>query len=365
VGRLSGPRLARAEPRRRAAGSLRGLPGDAGRTNGRQLAEYAGDHRPCGAPRPLGRAGWDADAARDGLTRSVAGHPGGPGPVLAVDETGFLKRGDRSVGVQRRHSGTAGRVANCQVGVFLALAGRRGHAPLDRAPSLPRGWADDPPRRRAAGVPEGVAFATEPEPGRRVPQRAFAAGARAARVTADAVYGNDGKFRRPPEEPDQPYVLAVQAGQRVWVGPRQARADGPAAGRPAGAWRRASAGGGAQGPRPCDWAVAPPGLGRGGPGQLRLPVRRHREGHDERAYYPCRPPAGTPWRQLARVAGVRRSVEGCCEPAKGGCGLADNEVRSGAGWHRHVTPAVFALAVAAAGRARASRPAPRPGGAGA
>jgi SRSO17 transposase len=357
VGRRIGPRFARAEPRRRAAAYLRGLLGDAGRKNGWQLAEYAGDARPYGVQRLLGRAGWDADAVRDDLTAYVREHLGGPGAVLVVDETGFLKKGDRSAGVQRQYSGTAGRVENCQAGVFLALAGRRGRALLDRALYLPQEWADDRPRRRAAGVPEDVAFATKPELGRRMLGRAFAAGVRAAWVTADAVYGNDSKFRRFLEDRGQPYVLAVQAGQRVWVGLRQARVDELAAGLPAGEWRRASAGDGAKGPRLYDWAAVPLGLGRSGPWQLRLLVRRHREKHEERAYYLCRSPAGTPWRQLVRVAGVRWSVEECFELAKGDCGLADYEVRSWAGWHRHVTLSMFALAVVAAVRARASRPA--------
>jgi SRSO17 transposase len=365
VGRLIGPRFARAEPRRRAAAYLRALLGDAERKNGWQLAEYAGDARPYGVQRLLGRAGWDADAVRDDLGAYVREHLGDPGGVLVVDETGFLKKGDKSAGVQRQYSGTAGRVENCQVGVFLAFAGRRGRALLDRALYLPREWAGDRPRRRAAGVPDDVAFATKPELGRRMLERAFAAGVRAAWVTADAVYGNDSKFRRFLEDRGQPYVLAVQAGQRVWVGLRQTRVDDLAAGLPAGAWRRASAGDGAKGPRLYDWAVVPLGLGRGGPWQLRLLVRRHREKHEERAYYLCRSPAGTPWQQLVRVAGVRWSVEECFELAKGDCGLADYEVRNWVGWHRHVTLSMFALAVVAAVRARASRPAPRKRGAGA
>jgi SRSO17 transposase len=161
-----GQRLARlfprSEPRRRAVDYLRGLLSDAERKNSWQLAEQAGDATPYGVQHLLGRADWDADRVRDDLIAYAHAHLADPRGVLVVDETGFLKKGTKSVGVQRQYSGTAGRVENCQIGVFLAFAGRRGQALIDRELYLPREWADDADRRQAARVPEDVTFATKP-----------------------------------------------------------------------------------------------------------------------------------------------------------------------------------------------------------
>src|SRR4051794_26298171 len=145
-----GRHFARSEPRRRAAGYIRALLGGAERKNGWQLAEHLGDPTPDGVQHLLARAGWDADAVRDDLTRYVAGHLGDCDGVLVVDETGFLKKGTRACGVARQYSGTAGRIENCQVGVFLGYAAPGGRALLDRELYLPREWADDADRRREA-----------------------------------------------------------------------------------------------------------------------------------------------------------------------------------------------------------------------
>src|SRR5438270_12344156 len=160
AGRI-GRHFARSEPRRRAAGYLRGLLGQTERKNGWQLAEHLGDPNPDGVQHLLARADWDADAVRDDLARYVAEHLGHPDGVLVVDETGFLKKGTKSCGVARQYSGTAGRIENCQIGVFLGYATRRGRALLDRELYLPKEWAADAPRRREAGVPKAVRFATK------------------------------------------------------------------------------------------------------------------------------------------------------------------------------------------------------------
>src|SRR5437764_14187229 len=190
AGRIS-RHFARSEPRRRAAGYLRGLLSGTERKNGWQLAEHLGDPTPDGVQHLLARAGWDADAVRDDLTRYVAGHLGHPDGVLVVDETGFLKKGTKSCGVARQYSGTAGRVENCQVGVLLGDATARGRAVLDRSLYLPKEWADDPARRQAAGVPAAVRFATKLVLARRMIERAVAAGVPARWVTADAVHGSE------------------------------------------------------------------------------------------------------------------------------------------------------------------------------
>src|SRR3954463_6972936 len=190
------PRLGRVEPRRRLLAYLRGLLAPVGRKNGWQLAEAAGDRTPDGMQDFLSRMRWDADAVRDDLRAYVVEHLGDPGAVLVLDETGLVKKGTRSAGVQRQYSGTAGRVENCQVGVFLGYASRHGHALIDRALYLPEGWAGDPGRRAEAGVPATVTFATKPKLGLRTLERALDAGVPCSWVAGDSVYGADRALRR-------------------------------------------------------------------------------------------------------------------------------------------------------------------------
>ena len=175
AGRLA-PRFGRVEPRRRLLAYLRGLLAPLGRKNGWQLAEVAGDRTPDGVQDFLARAHWDAELVRDDLRAYVVEHLGDKQAVLVLDETGFLKKGDKSCGVQRQYSGTAGRIENCQVGVFLGYASRHGRVLLDRALYLPEDWAGDAERRREAGVPEAIAFATKPKLGRVMLEQALAAG---------------------------------------------------------------------------------------------------------------------------------------------------------------------------------------------
>ena len=175
--RIAG-RFARAEPRRRVLAYLRGLLGNVGRKNGWQLAEHAGEATPDGMQRLLSTADWDPDLVRDDLRGYVLEHLGDPAAVLVVDETGFPKKGTTSVGVQRQYSGTAGKVDNCQLGVFLAYAGPKGRAFIDRELYLPRAWTNDPARCRAARVPEQVEFRTKPQLARMLLERALDSGCR-------------------------------------------------------------------------------------------------------------------------------------------------------------------------------------------
>lgn len=355
------PLFARSEPRRHATAYLRALLGDAERKNSWQAAEYAGHDAPYAFQHLLGRADWDADAARDLLRGHVIRGLADDRGVLVIDETGFLKKGDKSAGVQRQYCGTAGRIENCQVGVFLAYAGRKGRALIDRELYLPRGWADDPDRREQAGVPEEVTFATKPALGQRMLERAYEAGVRARWVTADEAYGNDGKFRRFLERNRQPYVVAVQSNQRLFTDEGQMTAAAIAGGLPARAWRRGSAGRGAKGPRLYDWAWRPFGPVDERGWQLWLLVRRRRHDPHERAYYLCRGPAGTSRAELIRVAGARWPIEECFERGKGECGLDHYEVRSWVGWYRHVTLSMLALAVLSVVRWRAESAAAKGG----
>src|SRR5262245_15232709 len=245
------PRFRRPEVRARARRYLAGLLGRAERKNGWQLAEEAGERHPRGMQRLLDAAQWDAEAVRDDLRAYVVEHLGDPRAVLAVDETGFLKKGTKSVGVQRQYSGTAGRRENSQVAVFLCYAAPRGRAFLDRALYLPKSWADDAARRTEAGVPAAASFATKPQLARAMLQRAFAAGVPAAWVVGDTVYGTGRGLRPWLEAERRAYVLAVPYTHRVWTGRRQATARAAAARLPAEAWARRAPGEGRQGPT-CD-----------------------------------------------------------------------------------------------------------------
>src|SRR5579859_6469362 len=190
-----GPRFVRAEQRQRVHAYLEGLLSPVERKNGWQLAERAGEATPYGMQRLLAGAKWDASTVRDDLVGYVVEHLGDPEAVLVIDETGFLKQGTHSVGVQRQYSGTAGRIANCQIGVYLTYASPAGHVLLDRELYLPKEWAQDRTRRREAGVPDDVTFATKPELARRMLERAREAGVPAAWVTGDSIYGGDRRLR--------------------------------------------------------------------------------------------------------------------------------------------------------------------------
>jgi SRSO17 transposase len=338
LGARLAPRFTRVEPRRRLLAYLRGLLAPVERKNGWQLAESAGDATPDGMQDFLGRMRWDADQVRDDLRAYLVEHLGDPAAVLVLDETGFVKKGRHSVGVQRQYSGTAGRIENCQVGVFLAYAGAKGHALLDRALYLPEGWAKDTSRRARAGVPDAVTFATKPKLGRVMLERAFAAAVPCAWVVGDSVYGSDHALRRCVERRGRGYVLAVTSTQRLGVKPVEDWLEDV----PAKGWRRLSAGEGAKGPRFYDWAWLPyrsdtaPGWQKG------LLIRRSLAEPDKLAFYLTLVPASTSLAELVRVAGTRWAVEACFEAAKGEVGLDQYEVRSWTGWHRHVTLAMLA-----------------------
>jgi len=351
-----GGRFSRREARERARAYLQGLLSPVQRKNGWQLAEQLGDARPYGVQHLLGRSEWDADALRDDLRRYVVEHLADREAVLIVDETGFLKKGDKSAGVARQYTGTAGRIENAQVGVFLAYSGRRGTAFLDRALYLPEAWIDAPERLRAAGVPEGTAFATKGELARAMLDRALDAGVQAAWVLGDEVYGADGPLRRRLEERRQPYVLAVRKNQKLWVEFEQRDVAAIVAEARAKEWRRIVVADGSKGPRKYDWFRTPFNHPYGGAWGRWLLARRSLSDPTEVAYYFAFGPADASLTKLARAAGRRWAVETGFEEAKQQVGLADYEVRSWSGWHRHVTLALFAHALLAVVRLAASGP---------
>jgi SRSO17 transposase len=344
--RIAG-RFARAEPRRRALAYLRGLLGNVTRKNGWQLAEHAGEATPDGMQRLLATADWNPDLVRDDLRAYVVEHLGDPGAVLVVDETGFLKKGTTSVGVQRQYSGTAGKVDNCQVGVFLAYASAKGRAFIDRELYLPERWTEDPERCKAARVPEEIGFGTKPELAQLMLERALDASVPAAWVTADEVYGGSPTLRQWLEGRGVGHVLAVKCTELLAVdgpqGPVRTSAEQLAAAVPAEQWIACSAGHGAKGRRLYDWArveLAVPA----GPGMARwLLVRRSRR-DGELAFYACFGPAETSLLGLVRVAGTRWAVEEGFQQAKTEVGLDHYEVRRWPGWYRHITLALLAHA---------------------
>jgi SRSO17 transposase len=249
----------RSEPRQRALAYLKGLLGNVERKNGWQLAEYVGDSTPDGIQRLLNSYEWDADQVRDDLRSYVVEHLQDPQRVLVVDETGFIKKGNKSVGVQRQYSGTAGRIENCQIGVFLAYASSKGRTFIDRELYLPQEWAEDRPRCEEAGVPDQTRFATKPQLALRMLQRTRAAGVVTPWITADEVYGSDNPLRQWLEINQQTYVLAVRRNERVgleWHGRvwNLAVSEVISLIEPI-AWQRLSAGEGAKGPRIYDWAL--------------------------------------------------------------------------------------------------------------
>ncbi|CAA9332982.1 MAG: Transposase [uncultured Friedmanniella sp.] len=348
---LLGPRFGRREPRARAVGYVRSLMAPLERKNGWTISEATGARSPDSVQWLLTGADWDPDLLRDDLRSWVAEELGDPDGVLVVDDTGFLKKGIKSAGVQRQYSGTAGRIENCQIGVFLAYAAPAGRTLLDRELYLPKSWTEDRDRCTEAGVSAAVGFATKPELAETMLHRALNAGVPAAWVTGDEAYGQVSALRRSLVERGMSYVLAVPANQRVHPadsgsGPREGRIDDAVAALDARCWTTITVGAGAKGPRTYQWArarVRPLPAERGEPEHWLL-ARRSLTDPTDLAYYLAAAPAKTPLRELARIAGVRWAIEETFQTAKNEVGLDHYQVRRYGGWYRHITLAMLAHA---------------------
>ncbi|MEU7900476.1 IS701 family transposase [Nonomuraea sp. NPDC049152] len=356
MSRIAG-RFARVEPRRRVRDLMLGLLSDLPRKNCWSIAEWAGEATPDGMQHLLGRARWDADAVRDDVREYVLEHLHDEGAVLVVDETGDVKKGTHTVGVQRQYTGTAGRIENAQVAVYLVYAGQRGHAAVDRELYVPRSWTDQPDRCQAAGLDPDTAFATKPELAARLIGRFLDTGHRVRWVAGDEVYGGNPKLRSALEERGVGYVLAVACSHEVTTGAGKFRADTLAAKVPKRAWQKLSAGAGAKGHRFYDWAVID--LAEPRPGSRQLLIRRNRT-TGELAYYRCFSSVPVPLTALVRVAGSRWRVEETFQSGKGLAGLDEHQVRRYTSWSRWVTLAMLAHAFLAVVRAdeHARYPAP-------
>lgn len=370
----------RREPRAQAELYLRGLLLPVGRKNGWQLAEAIGDATPDSTQRLLYEHRWSADAARDDLQRFVVEELGAPDGIVVLDETGFLKKGDQSVGVQRQYSGTAGKVENCQLGVFCSYWTPQAHVLVDRALYLPASWCDDPERCQAAKVPPEVGFGTKPELGLAMLRRLQAAGLPVDWVTADEAYGDSADLRRAvDEELAWRYVLAVSSSTPVWSERPEVEAPAPSPrGRPrtrarlaaeappwssvkdlvaqwpVEAWQRLTVTEGEKGPLEYDWGrqrIVESRHGLPG-GDLWLVARRSVSDPSQLAYYLSNAPEEVPLLTLAQVASRRFSIEQCFREAKGEVGLDEYEVRYWHSWHRHITLSMMALAFLVWVRAR-------------
>jgi SRSO17 transposase len=353
IERRLAPYFERAEPRQRAMAYLCGLLSPAERKNSWQLAEVNGDATPYAIQHLLRRALWDPEAVREELHRYVVQHLEDPEAVLVVDETGFLKKGRHSAGVARQYSGTAGRVENCQIGVFLGYASALGHALLDRELYLPQEWTDDRERCRQAGIPAARSFATKPQLARQLLTRAFAAGTSAKWITGDSVYGDDRRLRVWLEAQPQAYVLAVSGKEYVWLGGQQRRVNTILAALPEDDWSRLSAGDGAKGPRWYDWRWLPLAEPLEPTWRRWLLIRRSISDTTEMRASVVFAPQETTLEAVVRVAGARWTIEQLFEAAKGEVGLDHYEVRSWTGWYRHITLAMWALALLTVMRAGA------------
>ena len=340
-----GHRFARSEARECAHRYLRGLLARVERKNGWQLAEAIGEHDPQGVQRLLNSARWDADAVRDDLREYVVEHlTDEETGILIVDETGFLKKGEKSVGVARQYTGTAGDTVNCQVGVFLAYASQKGAAFIDRALYLPRSWTNAPAKRAEAAVPERIVFRNKVQLAEEMLERAFAARVPATWVVADSFYGRSHAFRAWLEECAKPYAVMVPKTNAVPLGGRKKKIDQLVERLPEEAFSEVRPARYSSARRPWEWAcleLAPDsekGMGRW------LLVRRSTEDPEDLGFYQAYGPQGTPIKELVGVCQERWAVEECFAEAKGEVGLDHYEVRRWEAWYRHITLCLLAHA---------------------
>jgi SRSO17 transposase len=353
-----------------AGAFLDGLLGPERRKTGWMRAEAAGDPGPWRQQAVLGRSRWDADALRDLVRDHAVETLASPKAVLVIDETGFLKQGKASCGVGRQYTGSAGKITNCQIGVFAAYVSDKGHAFIDRQLYLPKAWTGAPARLAAARVPDGTAFATKPQLARAMIARALAAGVPFAWVAADSIYGV-GEIEMALRRAYKGYVLGVTGQHQFWSwgAPTgvSGTADEIAQALDPSAWVRLSAGAGTKGPRLHDWAyleLATLAAGAVDPALdeslwTRGLLIRRSLADASLAFFTTWCPAGTPVETLVAVEGRRWAIEDAFETAKTELGLAHNETRSWHGWHRHVSLVMLAFALLAVVRHRAGGAPPK------
>jgi SRSO17 transposase len=331
-------RFAQVQSRQRARLYLLGLLSGAERKNSWTIAEQAGDLSPDGMQRLLNFYTWDADTVRDDLRGYVLEHLTDPAGVFVADETGFLKKGTKSAGVQRQYSGTAGRIENCQLGVFLTYVTPTGRALLDRELYLPVCWTEDRDRCREAGISDDVSFQTKPQLAQRMLARLLEQGVQIGWFTADEAYGDNPGLRAWLETQQVNYIMAISCDTHFATPTGPVRADDLAAAAPKRGWQRLSCGAGSKGQRLYDWLLIDPGAD-----PHPLLVRRSISS-GELAYYIVHTRHPVPLAELVRVAGSRWGVEETFQFAKNETGLDHYQVRRYDAWYRHITLSMLAAA---------------------
>ncbi|MCX8567272.1 MAG: SRSO17 transposase [Glomeribacter sp. 1016415] len=350
--------LSRSEIKGVARDYIRGLLSHVERKNGWQLAEESGHTTPYAIQHLLGRAKWDAEALRDKLIDYVRCYMDDGASVLVLDETGFIKKGRASAGVARQYSGTAGRIENCQIGVFLTIASSRGATLLDRRLYIPESWFEDRARCQAAHIPDSIQFATKIELAQHMLEHAIGQGIQARWVLGDAVYGNASALRQMLEQCEINYVLGVSATHKMWVDISQASAAQLIAALEPQQWQRCACGQGTKGPRVYDWALYPINTADELKKQRYLLARRSVREPSEIAYYRVYAPASASLKEIVEAAGQRWTIECVFESAKGEVGLDQYEVRKWHSWYRHITLAMFAHAMLVATRQQVKKKRP-------
>jgi SRSO17 transposase len=323
---------------------LRGLLGDSERKNGWQLSEYVGKSTPYALQQFIYRGRFSSDGLRDVLLEYVGENLGDENGILVVDETGFLKQGKHSCGVKRQYSGTAGRIENCQIGVFLTYASTKGHSPIDRRLYMPKEWVDDPERRKKAGVPEDLTFQTKPQMALEMIQNVTASKIPYSWVTGDCVYGDYTDIRMWLEENHKNYVLSVSGKSYVWMGIEHKSVKSVIESLPEDDWFEMSCGNGSKGARMYDWQKVAINPGTTDGFERCLLVRRSKTAPNEVRAYICFAANDMAIEKLVEVAGYRWTVETCFKESKSYVGLDHYEVRSYEGWYKHITLSCVALA---------------------
>ncbi|MDV2993588.1 MAG: IS701 family transposase ISCARN75 [Chroococcidiopsis sp. SAG 2025] len=335
-----GKHFARSEARLAAYDYIQALLSPVERKNGWQMAEQVGYSNPYRFQHLLGRAQWNADAVCAEIRKYAVEHLKSETDILAIDETGFLKQGEQSVGVQVQYYGTTGHLENCQVGVFMSYISDKGHTLIDRRLYLPRTWSEDQSKRKKGAVPKSITFATKPQLAQQMLESAFKDGIRPAWFVADEVYGNDGSLWWWLEKTaKQPYILTVSKKQPVVIGWQRYQAQELLPQPDSQLWQRLSCGAGSKGERYYDWAKVPVNCDRSDGFQRWLLFRRSLEHPEDPrvSYYQVFAKSDTTLETMVQIAGQRWRIEECFKFAKDQLGLGEYEVRSWHGWHRHIT----------------------------
>ena len=358
----------RSETRDQSKKYIESLLANVPRKNGWQIAEAIGDETPDSTQRLLYRSKWDADSMRDETMDFIVEKFADEDGVGIVDETGFIKKGDKSAGVQRQYSGTAGKIENCQVGVFLGYASPKGDTLLDRRLYMPESWFEESERMIEAKIPADIKFRTKPELAMDMLEHAWSEGVPMRHVVGDEVYGSSAEFRKFVDRNGKQYALAVRSCITVWT----RRANKPrnvkdvASGLKKNQWKSISVANGEKGPIRYEWAFirvhCSENMRRGD--AIWLIIRRSPHDSQDMAYYFSNAPVNTPPEDLARIISSRYKIEQCFKETKGETGLDEYEVRHWHSWYRHITLSmtahVFLTAIRANAKLKKKRK--RPGG---